>query len=133
MARAARESIEERLRDRDFRVRGESAAALGRLGLVEAIPTLRAAMTAELDGRARRRMNDAIRILEDGARPAEEARRLHDEVERLRGETQKLRERLDRVEARLGAATPTSPPPPKTKRARPVTRRRPRTLRPPRR
>jgi len=133
MARAAREAIEERLRDRDFRVRGESAAALGRLGLVEAIPALRGAITGELDGRARRRMNDAIRTLEDGARPADEARRLHDEVERLRGETLKLRERLDRVESRLGAAAPTSPPPAKTKRKRPVTRRRPRTLRPPRR
>src|SRR5450432_495877 len=133
MARAARESIEERLRDPDFRVRGEAAAALGRLGLAEAIPPIRNAIAAELDGRARRRMNDAIRALEDGARPAEEARRLHEEVERLRGETLKLRERLDRVESRLTAAPPPSPPPPKAKRARPVTRRRPRTLRPPRR
>jgi aminopeptidase N len=133
MARAARESIEERLHDPDFRVRGEAAAALGRLGLAEAIPPIRNASAAELDGRARRRMNDAIRALEDGARPAEEARRLHEEVERLRGETLKLRERLDRVESRLTAAPPPSPPPPKAKRARPVTRRRPRTLRPPRR
>jgi aminopeptidase N len=133
MARAARESIEERLSDPDFRVRGEAAAALGRLGLAEAIPPIRSAIAAELDGRARRRMNDAIRALEDGARPAEEARRLHEEVERLRGETLKLRERLDRVESRLTAAPPPSPPPPKAKRARPVTRRRPRTLRPPRR
>jgi aminopeptidase N len=133
MARAARETIEERLRDRDFRVRGEAAAALGRLGLAEATPALRGAIAAELDGRARRRMNDALRTLEDGARPAEEARRLHDEVERLRGETLQLRERLDRVESRLGATAPTNPPPAKTKRTRPVTRRRPRTLRPPRR
>ncbi len=133
MARVAREWIEERLQDPDFRVRGEAAAALGRLGLAEAIPPIRNAIAAELDGRARRRMNDAVRALEDGARPAEEARRLHEEVERLRGETLKLRERLDRVESRLGAGPPPSPPPPKAKRARPVTRRRPRTLRPPRR
>jgi aminopeptidase N len=133
LARAARDAIEERLRDRDFRVRGESAAALGRLGLSEAIPAIRAALAAELDGRARRRMNDAIRALEEGAGPAEEARRLHDEVERLRGETAQLRERLDRVESRLVGSPSPRPPPPKSKRARPVTRRRPRTLRPPRR
>jgi aminopeptidase N len=133
LARTARESIEERLRDPDFRVRGEAAAALGRLGLTEAIPTIRGAIAAELDGRARRRMLDAIRALEDGARPADEARRLHDEVERLRGETMKLRERLDRVESRLIGAHPANPPPPKSKRTRPVTRRRARTLRPPRR
>jgi aminopeptidase N len=133
LARSAREAIEERLRDRDFRVRGEAAAALGRLGLIEAAPAIRSALPGELDGRARRRMNDALRALEDGARPAEEVRRLHDEVERLRGETLKLRERLDRVEARLGGPPPTSPPPAKAKRTRPVTRRRPRTSRPPRR
>jgi aminopeptidase N len=133
LARTARESIEERLRDLDFRVRGEAAAALARLGLSEAIPAIRGAMTGELDGRARRRMNDAIRDLEDGTRPGEGVRRLHDEVERLRGETAQLRERLDRIESRLAVAPPASPPPAKTKRARPVTRRRPRTLRPPRR
>jgi aminopeptidase N len=133
LAREAREWIQERLRDPDFRVRGEAAAALGRLGLPEAIPSIRSAVAAELDGRARRRMNDAIRAIEDGARPAEEARRLHEEVERLRGETAKLRERLDRVEARLVGPPPAKPPAPKAKRTRPVTRRRPRTLRPPRR
>ena len=67
-------------------------------------PRLRSALAGELDGRTKRRLNDAIRDLEDGARPAEEARRLHDEVERLRGETAKLRERMDRLEPRLGAA-----------------------------
>ena len=85
--------------------------ALGRLGLVDAIPAIRSALAGELDGRTKRRMNEAIRDLEDGARPAEEARRLHDEVQRLRGETAKLRERMDRLETRLGpppAAEPTA-------------------------
>ena len=77
--------------------------ALGALGLTDAMPAIARALAGELDGRTRRRMNEAIREIEDGARPAEEARRLHDEVERLRGETAKLRERLDRLEARLGA------------------------------
>ena len=131
LARAAREAIEERLRDGDFRVRAEAAMALGRLGLVDAIPAIRGALGGELDGRTKRRMNEAIRDLEDGARPAEEARRLHDEVERLRGETAKLRERMDRLETRLAPPSTSSPPAAKTKRARPITRRRPRGGRPP--
>ncbi len=133
MARAAREAIELRLHDRDFRVRGEAAAALARVGQPEAIATIRAALAAELDGRARRRMGDAIRDLETGARSTEETRRLHDEVERLRGETARLRERLDRVEARVGGG-PQPPPatPARGKRPRPVSRRA-RTSRPVRR
>jgi aminopeptidase N len=125
IARAAREFIETRLADRDFRVRGEAAVALARLGSIEATAALRAARAAEMDGRARRRMEDAIRDLEAGTRPSEEIRHLHDEVERLRGETAKLRERLDRLQAQAGAAAPppSVPPAPKPKRPRPVTRR----------
>jgi aminopeptidase N len=131
MARAAREAIEPRLGDRDFRVRGESAAALARLGLTDALPALRAALAAELDGRTKRRLNDAIRDIEEATRPAEETRRLHDEVDRLRGETATLRERLDRLEARLSSTPPAAAP--KAKRPRPTTRRGARTLRPRRR
>src|SRR5262245_15765572 len=124
IARAAREFIETRLSDRDFRVRGEAAVALSRLASVEAIPALRSALAAELDGRSRRRMEEAIRDLEAGARPNEELRHLHDEVERLRAETAKLRERLDRLQVTpAGAAPPPAAPAPKTKRPRPVTRR----------
>ncbi len=135
--RAARELIEIRLRDRDFRVRAEAASALARLASAEAIPAIRSALASELDGRARRRMNDAIRDLEAGTRPAEEVRQLHEEVERLRNETAKLRERVDRIQA-IQAAKPPAPPSPapaggKGKRPRPATRRRPRTLRPVRR
>jgi HEAT repeat protein len=127
-ARAAREHIEARLSDRDFRVRGEASSALARLGSPDAIGPIRGALAAELDGRARRRMMDAIRDLEAGTRPAEEVRQLHDEVDRLRLEMARLRERLDRVEPRIPAAAapaPTSPPPApaKPKRPRPVTRR----------
>jgi aminopeptidase N len=125
IARAGREFIETRLADRDFRVRGEAASALARLGSVEAIAALRSARAAELDGRARRRMEEAIRDLESGTRPSEEIRHLHDEVERLRGETAKLRERLDRLAAQQPPAAPAPPAPaaPKNKRPRPVTRR----------
>jgi aminopeptidase N len=131
MVRAAGEIVEPRLDDRDFRVRGEAAAALARLGLPEAGAAIRRALAAELDGRARRRMADALRDLETGTRPAEEARHLHDEVDRLRGETARLRERLDKLEARMVATPPPAPPTPspKSKRPRPVSRR-PRTSRP---
>ena len=123
IARAAREFIETRLSDRDFRVRGEAAVALSRLASVEAIPALRSALAAELDGRARRRMEEAIRDLEAGARPNEELRNLHDEVERLRAETAKLRERLDRLQVPPSAPPAPAAPAPKSKRPRPVTRR----------
>ncbi|HMF43731.1 MAG TPA: M1 family aminopeptidase [Polyangia bacterium] len=125
IARAAREFVEARLADRDFRVRGEAAVALARLGSVEATAALRAARAAELDGRARRRIEEAIRDLEAGTRPSEEIRHLHDEVERLRAETAKLRERLDRLQPQAAppASVPPAPPPPKNKRPRPITRR----------
>jgi aminopeptidase N len=135
-SRAARELIEIRLRDRDFRVRAEAASALARLGSAEAIAVIRSALAAELDGRARRRMEDAIRDLEAGTRPAEEVRQLHEEVERLRNETAKLRERVDRIQAAQAAPPPPPSPAPaggKGKRPRPITRRRPRTSRPVRR
>jgi aminopeptidase N len=137
-ARAAREFIEDCLHDPDFRVRGEASAALGRLGLAEAIPAIERVLAAELDGRARRRMNEAIRILRDGTRPGEQARQLRDEVDRLRGEQARLRERLEKIESRNGASGPVPPagggappsgaraPALKTKRPRPVVRRRPR-------
>ena len=123
IARAAREFIETRLVDRDFRVRGEAAVALARLGSIEATAALRVALARELDGRARRRMDDAIRDLEAGTPPAEEMRQLHDEVERLRGETAKLRERLDRLAGAARDARHAAAARPLPKRPRPVTRR----------
>jgi aminopeptidase N len=126
-ARAARDVVEECLQDPDFRVRGEASAALGRMGMPEAIPAIERVLAAELDGRARRRMNDAIRTLRDGARPSEQAQKLREEVERLRGEQARLRERLEKLEARTNGHTPPAPKPPstpKSKRPRPVARRR---------
>jgi aminopeptidase N len=128
-ARAGRELVEDCLADPDFRVRGEASAALGRIGAPEAIPAIERTLAAELDGRARRRMGDAIKTLRDGARPAEQARQLREEVERLRTEQARLRERLEKLEART-SGTPSTPPPAgklppvKTKRPRPVVRRR---------
>ncbi|HEV3032177.1 MAG TPA: M1 family aminopeptidase [Polyangia bacterium] len=127
-ARAGRELVEDCLADPDFRVRGEAAAALGRIGLPEAIPAIERTLAAELDGRARRRMTDAIRTLRDGTRPTEQAQKLREELDRLRGEQARLRERLEKLEARGNGTMPAPPggkaPPLKTKRPRPVVRRR---------
>jgi aminopeptidase N len=136
-AREAREFIENGLLDHDFRVRGESAAALARLGQGEAIPAIERAVDAELDGRAKRRMNDAVRELREGSKPQEQLKKTQEELDRLRGETSSLRERLEKLEARLdsGKTTPPrgAPPEPKSKRPRPITRRTQRQHRPVRR
>jgi len=109
-ARGVREFLEDRFSDPDFRVRMAVAEALGRLGDRAAVPAIERALAAELDGRARRRMREAITDLREGARPAERLTRLQEEVERLRAETARMRERLDAVEARQGARPPASPP-----------------------
>jgi aminopeptidase N len=126
-ARAGRELVEDCLADPDFRVRGEAAAALARIGMPEAIPAIERTLAAELDGRARRRMTDAIRTLRDGARGGAEAQKLREELDRLRAEQARLRERLEKLEARgNGTPGPGGPklPPAKAKRPRPVVRRR---------
>jgi aminopeptidase N len=101
--RRARELIETTLDDRDFRVRIEAAASLTTLGDTRATAALDRALLAELDGRARRRIKEAITDLRERGKPNEKMRKLEDEVERLRGETTKLRERLEKLEGRAGS------------------------------
>jgi aminopeptidase N len=122
-ARQAREFIEGCFSDADFRVRGEAASSLARIGLADAVPAIERALAAELDGRARRRMAEAIRELHDSGRPAEQVKKLQDEVDRLRTETAKLRERLDRLDARGAASSPPAPPAPPTDKPIPKPRR----------
>jgi aminopeptidase N len=131
--REAREFIESCLLDPDFRVRGEAAAALARLGQGDAVANIERALGGEMDGRAKRRMKEAIRDLKEGSKPPEQLKKAQEELDRLRGETAQLRERMEKLESRLGANTPESKPPPKTKRPRPLTRRRQRPHRPVRR
>jgi aminopeptidase N len=119
--RAVREFLEDRFDDPDFRVRGDIAAGLARLGDADAVPAIERALAAELDGRARRRMREAITDLREGSKPGEQVVRLQDEVARLRAESSALRERLDRLEGR-GAAGRTTPSP--TPEAPPVQKRR---------
>ena len=131
--RAVREFLEDRFDDNDFRVRGDIAAGLARLGDADAVPAIERTLAAELDGRARRRMREAITDLREGTKPGEQVVRLQDEVARLRAESTTLRERLDRLEGRLpaGRATSSSPgggdAPAVQKRKRPRATRRGRT------
>jgi aminopeptidase N len=133
--RAVRDFLEDHIGDGDFRVRADVAAALARLGDRHALPVIEQALGAELDGRARRRMREAITELREGTRPSEQLVRLQEEVDRLRGESAKLRERLDQIDAREAAKAEPGPAAPPSagasggrRRPRPATRggRRPR-------
>jgi len=135
--RLAREFLEERLADPDFRVRGEVAASLARLGDRQAIGGIERTLAAELDGRARRRLREAITALREGSGTSTQVARLQEEMERLRAETAKLRERLDKLEARehptKAGPGPSSGTPRAPRRPRATTRRRARTHTPTRR
>ncbi len=134
-ARAARELCETALDDRDFRVRMDAATALVSLADARGLPALERALAAEIDGRARRRLRQALTDLREGTRPSEQTRKLAEDVDRLRGESAQLRERLEKLEARqdpAGRATsagqrarpPNRRPRPGSRRAgRPVRRR----------
>ena len=130
--RRARERIEGWLCDSDFRVRMEAASALALLADVRAVPAIEVALHAELDGRAKRRMREAISELRERGRPEEKLRKLSQEVERLSGESTKLRERLESLEKQRQPSGQVVPPaagpspsgaaPPRTKRPRPGSR-----------
>ncbi len=105
-ARATREVLETCLDDTDFRVRAEAAASLANLGDARAVSALEAAAGRELDGRAKRRMKEAVADLRDGSKPAEAARKMTDELERLRADAAKLRERVEKLEAVRTSAAP---------------------------
>jgi aminopeptidase N len=131
--RRARERLEGWLSDPDFRVRIDAASALATLGDGRAVPAIEAALRAELDGRAKRRMREAISDLRDRVKPEEKLRKLSEEVERLSGESTRLRERLECLEGKPRPSSPGVPPasepgpggtaPPRTKRPRPGSRR----------
>ncbi len=130
--RPLREFIEDRFLDSDFRVRMEVAQTLARMADRRAVPAIERALVGELDGRARRRMREAIADLKEGARPSEHVVRLQEEVDRLRTETSKLRERIEILESRgdavPGGGSPSSGPGKTSasgpgKRTRPTARR----------
>ncbi|MEO8213611.1 MAG: M1 family aminopeptidase [Myxococcales bacterium] len=130
--RPVREFLEDRFSDGDFRVRLEVALALARLGDRRALPAIERALAGELDGRARRRMREAVTELREGTRTSEQLVRLQEEMSRLRGDTASLRERLDSLENALEKKPPAGGPPSgsrkaesgtPSKRARPTARR----------
>jgi aminopeptidase N len=123
-ARRVRELLEGFLVDRDFRVRGEAAAGLGLLQDTRAVEALESAARHELDGRAKRRVKDAINDLVERGRPAEQARKLGEEVERLRNEVLVLRNRMEKVESLRAPAAEREAEP--RKRTGPGSGRRPR-------
>ena len=143
--RRARERIEGWLCDPDFRVRMEAASALAALADGRAVPALEIALHAELDGRAKRRMREAISELREKGTPEEKLRKLSEEVERLSGESTRLRERLEGIENKRQPPDQSAPPAaepspsggtqpaPRAKRPRPGSRRSSKPLAPRRR
>jgi HEAT repeat protein len=117
----------------------ESASALALLGDGRAVPAIEAALQAELDGRAKRRMREAIGDLRDKGKPDEKLRKLSQEVERLSGEATRLRERLEGLENKRRPTTTPSEPSPggaeptRSERPRPGGRRSSKPLAPRRR
>ena len=122
LGRRARELLERGLDDEDFRVRVEATAGLVTLGDAKAVPAMERAMRAELDGRVKRRLREAIRDIAEKGRPVEQARKLSEEVERLRNELGELRGRLERVEGSRDGGRKRSDEKP-VRRPRPPSRR----------
>ena len=122
LGRRARELLERGLDDEDFRVRVEATAGLVTLGDAKAVPAMERAMRAELDGRVKRRLREAIRDIAEKGRPVEQARKLAEEVERLRNELGDLRGRLERVEVSRDGGRKRSDEKP-VRRPRPPSRR----------
>jgi HEAT repeat protein len=116
--RRARERCEGWLADPDFRVRLDAASALSLLGDLRAIPALEAALKAELDGRTKRRLRDAINDLREKGAPDEKLRKLSEEVQRLSAESNRLRERLEGLEKGPAEKRPA----PKTAKPRPAAK-----------
>jgi aminopeptidase N len=141
--RRARERLEGWLCDPDFRVRMDAASSLAALADARAVPAIEVALHGELDGRAKRRMREAISELRERGKPEEKLRKLSDEVERLSGESTRLRERLEGLENKLRPSGSATPPanepssgaaaPSRSKRPRPGSRRSGKPLAPRRR
>ncbi|MGH7908057.1 MAG: M1 family aminopeptidase, partial [Candidatus Binataceae bacterium] len=85
--------------DPEFMVRMRLPEAFERIGDGRALGALRRMEERELDGRIKRRAQDAIAAISEGRTRAEETARIREEVDKLREENRKLEERLSRLEA----------------------------------
>jgi aminopeptidase N len=92
--------------DREFMVRMRIPGAFQEIGDAEAVAPLRRLLDRDLDGRIKRRTQDAIDSLLAGRNRIEEGNRLRSDMDKIRDENRKLKERLDKLEA--AAAQPKS-------------------------
>jgi aminopeptidase N len=102
--RLVRETVEELLFDRDFRVQMTALEGLHLLGDTKAVASLRRAVERNLDGRVRRRGREVIRDLQEGRPQSEAVRTLRDELDRLRQEIVRLSDRITKYEAKAQAS-----------------------------
>ncbi len=89
--------------DREFIVQMRLPGALEELGDDRAIPTLERIAERALDGRIRRRAEEALSALRRGRTRSQETQRLREDLDRIAEENRKLRERLERLEALANA------------------------------
>jgi aminopeptidase N len=115
---AVRETLQEGLKDRDFRVQMASIAALAHLEDARATPALAVLQDQTPDGRVRRAARGAVQRLRKSGERSQESGRLADEVETLRKRNADLLSRLERVEVRLGPPAARRARLPKVKRKR---------------
>ncbi|MDG6939454.1 MAG: HEAT repeat domain-containing protein [Nitrososphaerota archaeon] len=87
------------LKDPWFRVRSSAADALVELKEVRAIPAIDGAAAAELDGRVKRALREAVNALRSVASSGgQELRQVRDELEKLKEENRALKERVEKLE-----------------------------------
>ncbi|HXN86791.1 MAG TPA: DUF3458 domain-containing protein, partial [Candidatus Binataceae bacterium] len=85
--------------DREFMVRMRIPSAFQEIGDGDAIGPLRRLLDRDLDGRIKRRTQEAIDSILAGRSRIEEGNRLRGEMDKLREENRKLKERVDKIEA----------------------------------
>jgi aminopeptidase N len=107
--RQIRETLCELLEDPDFRARIAAVEALRVLGDTDAIGPLERAVTADLDGRVRRRAREVARALEGGAEKDARVQALRDSLEKLEAESRTLRDRVAALEVQRPSPAPSPP------------------------
>jgi aminopeptidase N len=80
-------------------VRMRIPGAFQEIGDGDAIGPLRRLLDRDLDGRIKRRTQEAIDSILAGRNRIEEGNRLRGEMDKLREENRKLKERVDKIEA----------------------------------
>jgi aminopeptidase N len=94
--------------DREFMVRMRLPGAFAEIGAPDGIAPLRRLLDRDLDGRIKRRAQEAIDSIVAGRSRIEEGNRMRGEMDKIREDNRKLRERLDKLEAAVNANQPKS-------------------------